>query len=68
MTTNIGATDRLIRLFLDLAAVVIAWFVGTGGVAGIILLVVAAILTLTAIVRLCPIYRSLGASTAGDRS
>lgn len=68
MTTNIGATDRLIRLFLALAAVVIAWLVGTGGVAGIILLVVAAILALTAIVRFCPIYRALGASTAGDRS
>lgn len=68
MTTNIGATDRLIRLFLALAAVVLAWLVGMGGTAGIILLVVAAGLALTAIVRFCPIYRALGASTTGERS
>jgi DUF2892 family protein len=73
MTTNIGPTDRVIRLVVAALAVVAAFAVGLGSVVGVILLVVAVVLAGTAYLRFCPIYAPFGMSTCpapgkGDRS
>ena len=63
MTTNEGTVDRSIRALLAAAAVVGAVIVGIGSVAGIVLLVVGAVMLVTAATGFCPLYRVLGIST-----
>ena len=57
MIINEGAADRIIRLVVAAAAVLVSWWAGFGSVAGIILLVVAGIAFVTATVGYCPTYQ-----------
>lgn len=63
MKTNMGSTDRIIRLIV--AAILAAlYFTGTvAGTLGIILVVVAAVFTLTSFVSFCPLYAIFGMNT-----
>jgi len=63
MKKNVGNPDRLIRILLALALVVWAWFAGMGSVGGIVLLVLAVVLVLTASISFCPLYLPFGLST-----
>jgi hypothetical protein len=63
MTTNESTADRLIRLVIAVVAVAGAVVTGIGTVLGIALLVVAAIMVVTAAVGFCPLYRIFGIST-----
>jgi membrane protein YdbS with pleckstrin-like domain len=63
MSSNVSGVDRIIRLVIAVAAVVIAFVVGPSSVLGIILFVVAAIMLVTAAVGFCPLYRLFGLST-----
>jgi hypothetical protein len=63
MITNESTADRAIRVALAVAAVVGAVLVGAGSVLGIVLLVVAGVLAVTAATGFCPLYRVLGIST-----
>lgn len=63
MTTNTGTADRAIRVAIALVAVIASWLIGFGTVAGIVLLVVAAIMLVTAAVGFCPLYRVFGINT-----
>lgn len=63
MKRNTGNLDRIIRLVLAVAAIVGAAVLGWGTIAAIVLLIVAAILIVTAAVGFCPIYRLLGVNT-----
>lgn len=68
MTKNMGSTDRLARAFLIAPAATIAAFaLGLGSIAGIVLLVVAAIMLGTAAVGFCPLYALVGIDTRGRR-
>ena len=63
MKPNMGTLDRVLRIAV---AVVIAALYFTGripGTLGIVLLVVAAVFTLTGLVSFCPLYPMLGIST-----
>ena len=55
MNTNVGSTDKMVRIGLAVAAAVLAFVVGAGSVGGIVLLVVAAVLGVTALVGFCPL-------------
>ncbi|HYN68173.1 MAG TPA: DUF2892 domain-containing protein [Ornithinibacter sp.] len=68
MNANVGSTDKVIRLVLALAAVVVAFVTGISSALGIVLLVVGVVLAVTAFTGFCPIYRVLGMSTRPDRS
>jgi hypothetical protein len=57
MTVNEGAADRIIRLIVAAAAVLVSWWAGFGSVAGIVLLVVAGIAFITGVVGYCPTYQ-----------
>jgi hypothetical protein len=63
MKTNMGNTDRMIRLFV--AAVIAALYFAKiiTGTVGIVLLVLAGIFVLTSLVRFCPLYAIFGIST-----
>jgi len=63
MSTNLSSLDRGIRAALSLAAIIGAFAIGATTVLGIVLLVVAVILGVTAAVGFCPLYRVLGLST-----
>jgi O-antigen ligase len=64
MTRNMGTWDRLVRgLVVAPLAAVAAFAVGAGTVLGIVLLVIAAIMLVTAAAGYCPLYRLVGLST-----
>lgn len=63
MQANVGTTDRIIRAIAGIAALIGALALGIGTVGGILLLVVGAILAVTAAVGFCPLYRVLGMNT-----
>jgi predicted RND superfamily exporter protein len=60
---NESSADRALRGLVAVVAIVVALLVGAGSVAGIILLVVGAIMAVTAVAGFCPLYRMLGIST-----
>lgn len=65
MTTNVGSTDRIVRLVAAAVALLVAFFgVGASSTLGIVLIVVGIVLAVTGIVRFCPIWRVLGVNTA----
>lgn len=65
MERNMGTLDRLIRgVLIAPAAVVAAVAVGPATPGGVLLLVVAAVMLVTALVGFCPLYRLLHVSTA----
>jgi len=63
MSTNESNLDRILRVAAAAVAVVAAIAVGASSVLGLVLLIVAAILLVTATVGFCPLYRLLGIST-----
>lgn len=63
MRTNEGTTDRVLRAVAGVVALVIALMAGLGSVGGILMLVVGAILVVTAATGFCPLYRVFGVST-----
>jgi hypothetical protein len=63
MKRNENNTDRAIRAGLVAGLVAVAVWAGIASVAGILLLVLAAVLLVTAAVSLCPLYYALGIST-----
>jgi hypothetical protein len=63
MKTNEGTVDRIIRAVVGVAALLGAFAMGSGSVAFILLLVVGAILLVTAAVGFCPLYRVFGINT-----
>lgn len=63
MNKNVGTTDRAVRVGVAVVAAVAAWLVGVGSVLGIVLLVVAAVMLVTAAVGFCPLYRVFGINT-----
>ena len=63
MRINEGTADRSIRAVLGVVAAVGAVVVGIGTGPGIVLLVLAGILLVTAAVGFCPLYRVFGIST-----
>ena len=63
MKLNVGSTDRTIRLVIAVVAALLAAFVVKSGAFAIVLWIVAAIMLVTAIVRVCPLYLPFGIST-----
>ncbi len=63
MKKNIGSSDKVIRLLIAALILILAYTkVITGGWA-VILLILAAILVLTSLVNLCPLYLLFGMNT-----
>lgn len=63
MIRNIGPTDRAVRLLLAVVGLVL---LVTGSVSGVwftVVIIATALLTITALVRTCPVYIPLGLST-----
>ena len=67
MATNSGRPDSIARLAIAALAAVVAITLGATTPAGIVLLVVAAVLAVTGALGTCPIYRVLGINTCSVR-
>ncbi|MFM7726410.1 MAG: DUF2892 domain-containing protein, partial [Flavobacteriales bacterium] len=60
MKANMGTVDRIIRLVIA-AVIALLFFTGKlNGTEGIVLMGVAVVLTITFVMRFCPIYLSFG--------
>lgn len=68
MHHNEGTIDRIVRLVIAAAAVVLGVAVGFGSVVGVVAAVVAVVMVVTAAVGFCPLYALLGVSTCPNRS
>ncbi len=60
MIKNMSATDRLLRLAFAVVVLVLYFTNVISGTLALILLIVAAIFTLTSLVNYCPIYQIIG--------
>lgn len=63
MKINVGNTDKLIRLILALAGLLLYFFKVVSGTPGIVILVIALVLVITSLVRFCPLYTLFGINT-----
>jgi hypothetical protein len=63
MARNEGNLDRIIRVLVGAAAIAAALAVGIDSAIGILLVVVGAVMLVTAAVGFCPAYRLFGLST-----
>jgi hypothetical protein len=60
-----GNLDRLIRgLAVAPVALIVAFVIGIGSIAGLILAAIGVIMAVTAVVGFCPLYRLIGFSSA----
>jgi hypothetical protein len=67
MHTNMSNLDRAVRGLIAAVALVVAIVIGAGSVAGIVLLVVAALMGVTAAVGFCPLYALFHIDSHGRR-
>lgn len=63
MKTNMGTTDRIIRLIVAAVLAVLFFTHTVSGTLGIVLIIVAAVFTLTSLISFCPLYTLLGINT-----
>lgn len=63
LNKNMGTADRIIRLVLALAFLVLYFGGFVTGVLGIVLLVLAVVFILTSVVSFCPLYTLFKIST-----
>lgn len=68
MKTNMGSTDRIIRIIIALVAAYFAWKGDVSNTVSIILYIVAAIMLLTTIMGNCPLYSIFGCNTIKSKS
>lgn len=68
MKQNEGIFDRIIRATAALTAFFLYYNKIITGTGGIILLLIAAILALTSLIGICPLYSLLGISTLQHKS
>ena len=66
MKKTVGSTDKIVRGVLTIAALIVAGFAGFSSVWGIVLVIVAAVLVVTAATGYCPLYSATGISTTGE--
>ena len=67
MKKTVGSADKVVRGIIAIAALIVAGFAGFSSVWGIVLVIVAAIMVVTASSGYCPIYSATGISTTGEK-
>lgn len=72
LPANVGTPDRIIRLILGAALILVPLLNGFGATASVALealsIAAGAVLVLTALFRFCPLYRLFGKSTCRAHS
>lgn len=65
LTANVGSTDRILRLVLGAALIVLA-LMGTFGGLAWLAIIAGLVLAGTAFLKFCPVYRLTGLKTTKD--
>ncbi len=63
MKSNMGSTDRIIRLIVSVLVLILFMTDVISGTLGWVLIAIAAIFTLTSMINFCPLYTILGVNT-----
>jgi len=63
MKKNMGSYDKLIRLVVAIVLIILYYRGAFGSTLGIVVLVVAFVLTLTSLMSFCPLYTLFGLNT-----
>lgn len=63
MKKNMGNTDKVIRIIMAIAIIILSYTKVISGTLGIILLIFAAIFLLTSLASFCPLYPLFGINT-----
>ena len=63
MKKNMGSYDKLIRLVVAIVLIILYYRGTFGSTLGIVVLVVAFVLTLTSLMSFCPLYTLFGLNT-----
>lgn len=63
--SNVGTTDRIVRIVVAIVLLALGWGGVVDGIAGTILKIAGFVPLATAAVGFCPLYRPLGISTRG---
>ena len=63
MTKNVGSADKIIRILVAVAVVVLYFVNVLSGITALVLLALSAILILTSLISFCPLYWPFGIST-----
>ncbi len=63
MKSNMGSTDRIIRLIVAVVVLILFMTDVISGTLGWVLIAVAAVFTLTSMINFCPLYTVLGITT-----
>jgi hypothetical protein len=63
MKKNMGSIDKVLRILVAIAFVILYFTNVVTGVWGIVMLVIAAIFVITSIIGICPAYLPFGIST-----
>jgi hypothetical protein len=64
MKKNIGTIDKVVRILVAVAVVILYFTDIISGTLGIVLLVLAGVFVLTSLVGICPLYLPFGLSTS----
>lgn len=63
MRKNLGSADKLVRLLIAIALIVLFYLEIITGTLGIVALILALVLAITSLVSFCPIYAVFGLSS-----
>jgi hypothetical protein len=63
MKKNMGTIDKVIRILVAAAVIILYFTHVVSGILGIILLILAAVFVLTSLLGFCPLYLPFGLST-----
>ncbi|MFN5705139.1 MAG: DUF2892 domain-containing protein, partial [bacterium] len=63
MKSNMGSTDRIIRLIIAVLVLILFMTDVISGTLGWVLIALAAVFTLTSMINFCPLYTILGINT-----
>lgn len=67
MRTNMGATDRIIRLLIAVAIGILYFTNVISGILAIVLGILAGVFVLTSFIGFCPLYLPLGINTCRNK-
>jgi hypothetical protein len=63
MKTNMGSTDKMVRIIIAIVIAILFFTNVISGTLGIILLILAGVFVLTSLISFCPLYGLVGMNT-----
>jgi hypothetical protein len=68
MKANVGTIDRVLRLVVGAAAIAFGYMGGLAAPWNMVAIAAGSVFVLTAVIKFCPLYLIVGASTCGAKA